>query len=76
MKPLICLCSLFSAAAVHAVEQTSSSLPRSTPDRQGISSSAILEFVQAADRQVSEVDAEYNVAFGPAKQPQLIGRAE
>ena len=57
MKPLICLCSLFSAAAVHAVEQTSSSLPHKPGTH----------FLY---------DAEYNVAFGPAKQPQLIGRAE
>jgi hypothetical protein len=69
----------------------------STPEAQGVSSSAIRAFVEAADQHVNTMnsfyesptyitvslrssgdevlyDAEYNVAFGPMKQPQLVER--
>ena len=65
MIKLICLCSLVClASAAHAAERSPLSLPRSAPEAQGISSSAILEFVQAADRQVKEMNSFMLVRHG------------
>src|ERR1700722_4889617 len=36
----------------NAADEKSPALPRSTPEKQGISSAAILDFVQSADRQI------------------------
>ena len=52
------------AATVAAAENTSSALPRSTPEAQGISSAAILGFIQAADRQVKEMNSFMLVRHG------------
>src|ERR1041385_692206 len=65
MKTLICLGSVVCVAvALPASERSSSSLPRSAPEAQGISSSAILDFVQAADRQVQEMNSFMLVRHG------------
>src|SRR3989442_4981913 len=65
MNKLICLCPfLCLAAAVSASEKSSSALPRSTPEAQGISSAAILDFIQAADRQVKEMNSFMLVRHG------------
>src|SRR4051812_26228580 len=45
-------------ASIRLPAQTTAALPRSTPERQGIPSSAILGFVQAAD---SAIDAMHSV---------------
>src|SRR5881409_3432316 len=51
-------------ATVPAAEKSSSALPRSAPEAQGISSAAILDFVQAADRQVKEMNSFMLVRHG------------
>ena len=70
-RPLITLLLLFtfslsfaeqSQANRHALSRVvasanSYSLPRSTPERQGISSSAILDFVEAADKQIDTMNS-------------------
>jgi CubicO group peptidase (beta-lactamase class C family) len=55
---------LLLAAAASASEKSSSALPRSAPEAQGISSAAILEFVKAADRQVKEMNSFMLVRHG------------
>src|SRR5213594_2154549 len=52
------------AVAVSASEKSSSALPRSIPEAQGITSAAILDFVQAADRQVNEMNSFMLVRHG------------
>ena len=52
------------AFACSASEKSSSALPRSTPEAQGISSAAILDFVQTADRQVAEMNSFMLVRHG------------
>lgn len=65
MKKLIYFCLVIAiATAVNAADKSSLSLPRSTPEEQGISSSAILDFVQAADRQVKEMNSFMLVRHG------------
>src|SRR3974390_2598356 len=56
MKTLI-VTALFVCLGVIGVSGESSALPRSTPEEQGISSSAILAFVEAADRQAATTNA-------------------
>jgi CubicO group peptidase (beta-lactamase class C family) len=56
MKSIFVLPSLILLAAVcGAAEKASPPLPRSAPEAQGISSAAILDFVQTADRQVNAI---------------------
>jgi CubicO group peptidase (beta-lactamase class C family) len=56
---------IFAAAILHAGGDPSpSSLPRSTPEAQGVSSSAILAFVQAADREVAALHSLVIVRHG------------
>ena len=91
MKKLICLCPLLClTGTVPAAEQSSLALPRSAPEAQGVSSAddtytAKLCFHETATSLIARLkfsgeqllyDAEFNVAFGPTKQPQLVGRAE
>ena len=58
MKKLTCLASILClVAAVRAAEQSSPALPRGVPEAQGISSSAILDFIETADRQVKEMNS-------------------
>ena len=65
MIKLICLCApVCLAAAVQGAQTSSLSLPRSAPEAQGISSTAILEFVQAADQQVKEMNSFMLVRHG------------
>src|ERR1700680_3965262 len=47
-----------------AAQKASLALPRSTPEKQGISSSAILGFVEAADRQVDAMHSFMLVRHG------------
>jgi len=52
-------------ATSHVVASAGSqSLPRSTPERQGISSSAILDFVEAADKQIDTMNSFMLVRHG------------
>ena len=55
-RPLL-LALAFATAARLPAQGTSTSLPRSTPERQGISSSAILSFVQAADTSIDMMNS-------------------
>ncbi|MBI1839696.1 MAG: serine hydrolase [Verrucomicrobia bacterium] len=65
MQKLIFIYSLVCLAAVgHSAEKSSSALPRSAPESQGISSSAILDFIQAADREVSDMNSFMLVRHG------------
>src|SRR6266516_7363503 len=65
MKKLICLCPLLClTGTVPAAEQSSLALPRSAPEAQGVSSAAILDFIQAADRQVTEMNSFLLVRHG------------
>jgi CubicO group peptidase (beta-lactamase class C family) len=45
-------------------KDTSSALPRSTPEAQGVSSSAILDFIEAADKQVNAMHSFMLVRHG------------
>ena len=49
---LVACSASFGIAAAHA----SSPLPRSTPEKQGVSSSALLGFVEAADKDVDAMN--------------------
>ena len=65
MKKAIVLSSLFSIAAIcGAADPQPAALPRSTPEAQGISSAAILDFVQASDRQVDAMNSFMLVRHG------------
>ncbi len=57
--PVCCLASICAAA-----ETDSSALPRSTPEAQGISSAAILDFVQSADQKVDAMNSFMLVRHG------------
>jgi len=64
-KKLICLCPLLClTGAVPAAEQSLLALPRSAPEAQGVSSAAIFDFIQAADRQVTEMNSFMFVRHG------------
>src|SRR5215471_7152855 len=56
MKTLI-VAAILVCLGVVCVSGESSALPRSTPEDQGISSSAILAFIEAADRQAATTNA-------------------
>ncbi len=62
VRPLLLALAVASAAPLSA--QTSYSLPRSTPEREGVSSSAILAFVQAADTGVDAMNSFMLVRHG------------
>src|SRR5258708_21606218 len=62
VRPL--LLALGGASAAPLSAQTSYSLPRSTPEREGVSSSAILAFVQAADTGVDAMNSFMLVRHG------------
>ena len=49
------LCLLFVSACAPAPAREAAGLPRSTPEREGISSAAVLAFVEAADREVDQM---------------------
>ena len=59
------LSSLFSLATIcGAADTLPGALPRSTPEAQGISSAAIFDFVQSADRQVDAMNSFMLVRHG------------
>ena len=64
MKKIMMLVSVSLAAVCGATENNSSSLPRATPESQGISSAAILDFVQSADQQVDAMNSFMLVRHG------------
>src|SRR5215471_20564077 len=45
------------APKTHSSVDDSRALPRSTPERQGISSAAILDFVESADKQIDQMNS-------------------
>jgi CubicO group peptidase (beta-lactamase class C family) len=47
-----------------AADESSAPLPRSTPEKQGISSAAILDFIQSADRQIDAIHSFMLVRHG------------
>ena len=55
---------LFVAVAAHAAALTAKPLPRSSPEKQGVSSAAIRSFVETADRQVNEMHSFMLVRHG------------
>jgi CubicO group peptidase (beta-lactamase class C family) len=60
----IIMLSLFASLAATAGAADKSSLPRSTPEAQGISSAAILDFIQSADQQVDAMNSFMLVRHG------------
>jgi CubicO group peptidase (beta-lactamase class C family) len=65
MKKLTCLASILClVAAVRAAEKSSPALPRGAPEAQGISSAAIWDFIETADRQVKEMNSFMLVRHG------------
>jgi CubicO group peptidase (beta-lactamase class C family) len=62
VRPLLLVLALAGAARLSA--QGASALPRSTPERQGVSSSGILAFVQAADTGVDAMNSFMLVRHG------------
>ncbi|MEP6551147.1 MAG: serine hydrolase domain-containing protein, partial [Gemmatimonadales bacterium] len=61
-RPL--LLALFLAATARLPAQAGTTLPRSTPEREGISSSAVLAFVQAADSAIDAMNSVMIVRHG------------
>src|SRR6201989_3508338 len=64
---LICLLMLLSSVAAPsglAAHPAPAELPRSSPEAQGISSAAILDFVQAADQQIDTMNSFMLVRHG------------
>ena len=68
VRPL--LIAVLASASVRLPAQSRPALPRSTPERQGIPSSAILSFVQAAD---SSIDAMHSVMI--VRHGQVVAEA-
>jgi CubicO group peptidase (beta-lactamase class C family) len=65
IEKIIAMTLFFSlAAAGRVAADNSTSLPRSTPEAQGISSAAILDFVASADRQVDAMNSFMLVRHG------------
>ena len=65
MKRTLCLILLLCAGSVcPAANNTSRTLPRSSPEKQGIASSAILEFVEAADQKIDTMNSFMLVRHG------------
>ncbi len=55
---------LFAAIAAHAAAPSGKPLPRSPPEKQGVSSAAIRSFIETADRQVNEMHSFMLVRHG------------
>ena len=65
MKRTLTLLVLVCAGSVcHAANNASSMLPRSSPEKQGIASSAILEFIEAADQKIDTMNSLMLVRHG------------
>jgi hypothetical protein len=58
------LLALFLAVAARVPAQSGTALPRSTPEREGISSTAILAFVNAADSAIDAMNSVMIVRHG------------
>ena len=54
----------FCSFVVHAAEPAPFTFPRSTPEAQGISSAAVLDFVDAADREMADMNSFMLVRHG------------
>ena len=63
MKKLICI-SLFSCIAAGHAAMKPMALPRSTPEKQGISSAALQAFIETADQQVNTMNSFMLVRHG------------
>ena len=61
--PAALLC-FVSVLAVSRADDSSAALPRSTPEEQGVSSAALLGFVQEADQKVDQIDSFILVRHG------------
>ena len=65
MKNLLVLCAWLCAVPILiGAGKGTVALPRSAPEAQGISSSAILDFIQSADREVSDMNSFMFVRHG------------
>ena len=65
MKRTLSLLLLVCAGSVcHAANNSSRTLPRSSPEKQGIASSAILEFIEAADQKIDTMNSFMLVRHG------------
>ncbi len=64
MRTLLAVTLIGIAASCHAAEDAQSALPRSTPEEQGVSSAAILDFVLAADKSVNSMHSFMLVRHG------------
>jgi CubicO group peptidase (beta-lactamase class C family) len=65
MKRTLCLLLLLCAGSVcHAANNSSRGLPRSSPEKQGIASSAILGFIEAADQKIDTMNSFMLVRHG------------
>ena len=61
--PLLFLLTLFSSL-IHPADAAADALPRSTPEAQGISSQAVLDFVQTVDQKINTLDSFMIVRHG------------
>ena len=65
MKTKLSLLLLVCAGSVcHAANNSSRTLPRSSPEKQGIASTAILEFIEAADQKIDTMNSFMLVRHG------------
>ncbi|HET6961240.1 MAG TPA: serine hydrolase [Terriglobia bacterium] len=65
MRRTLCLLLLVCAGSVcHGANNASRMLPRSSPEKQGIASSAILEFIEAADQKIDTMNSFMLVRHG------------
>lgn len=65
MKKTICLLLLFCTTAIcMAADPSFRNLPRSTPEKQGVASAAILDFIEAADHQIDTMNSFMLVRHG------------
>jgi CubicO group peptidase (beta-lactamase class C family) len=55
---------LFAGSVCPAANNTSRTLPRSSPEKQGISSSAILDFIEVADEKIDTMNSFLLVRHG------------
>ena len=64
MKTLTVFAAVASLAGLSLAAETSTALPRSSPEEQGVSSAALLEFVKAADRKIDGMHSVIVVRHG------------
>jgi CubicO group peptidase (beta-lactamase class C family) len=61
---IVLLLLLTAASSSYAADPTSASLPRSTPESQGVSSAALLAFVEAAEKQIDSLHSVILIRHG------------